>query len=88
MVVWMEFGVAARAKRCPSLGERLIPGMIPSGMLAQLWHAPSNQSFYTVRRVPGTFWDVQGAVVHFPNTSEQQRELSRKRVSGGGENYT
>lgn len=87
MEAWMEFGVAARARCCPRLDARLVPGVILAGMLAQLWHALSNQSFCTVGTVPGTFWDVQGAVVHFPNTSEQQRESSRKRVSGGGENY-
>lgn len=33
VVVWMGFGVAARAKRCPSLAEHLIPGVIPGGIL-------------------------------------------------------
>lgn len=36
----------------------------------------------------GAVWDVHIAVVHFTNASEQQRESGRKKVSGGGENYT
>lgn len=79
--------MTARARCCPCLGERWIPSVIPAGMWAQLWRALNNQSFHTVGKVPGTSGDVQGAAVHFPNTSEQQRESSRKRVSGGGENF-
>lgn len=84
VVIWIGFGWQPE----PSAAPVRVSVWFLGGILAQLRHALSNQSFYTVGRVPGTFWDVQGAAVHFPNTSEQQRESSRKRVSGGGENYT
>lgn len=49
----------------------------------------ADQSAYTVGLVHGTIWDAHIAVAHFTNASEQQRELSgKKKVSGGGENYT
>lgn len=70
-----------RQRELPAqLWERLVPslgaGESPAGTLtivAGLGHS--------------TVWGVHVTATHFANASEQKKELSRKKVSRGGENY-